>query len=547
MNRDLKQIIFKGECIDSNDPEKLGRIRAIHLGMDSGSQETASLVNGNSTYEPWDHKDPFLYKPLLPWFYNVTPKGKDEFNERGEYVHLFYSNIERLEGSNDRFYIGPIISSPILSYYDPIISSEKDLDEGHDVKRVQPRLINDDGTDISDVKGVYPGSEYMGFHGRGTADIVIQDNTVLLRAGKSFPHENKKLPLKNDERAFIQLSKYEFKTEKEIDEEYIEIQTEHKNIVKILEYSISNLENTVDVFNGDIRIYHLDIPEVTTRIQDIDSLISVMDKIPEGKKQIQTVISFFKLTLSNVAELINDVLSEIKKNSNIKKIVSNTDKYVISGYTGSNVKIGNENLLYNQDNFNTTGGTPLYFKPTNQMWELYSKSQEFNQSYLNAHSLIGKIKKPGSVDSNPITGYGLIYSKDRNSVDSSLKRGSISKKEIKKFDNSVGIMGANRLILMSHDTINPSKGKIDISDTLVGINEDKVVDELLTKTSSTVRGEELLEFLNLIVRFLETHEHPHHQKPPNEQGRNETITKTKIREALNEFSEKVLNKNIRIN
>lgn len=541
MKRNLNQIIFRGECIDSNDPKKLGRIRAIDLSIHSGEQETGSLDNGKSTYVPWGKKDPFLYKPLLPWFNNVSPKGRDEFNERGEYVHLFYSNLERQEGSNDRFYIGPIISSPILSYYDPITSSEIDLDTGYDNKEVQPSLINEDGTDKSEVNGVYSGSEYMSFHGRGTADIVIQDNTVLLRAGKSFPHENKELPLKNDERAFIQLSKYEFKTEEGIDEEYLEIQTKHKNIVKILEYSISNTDNMFDVFNGSIRIYHLGIPEITTRNMGMDTII------PEGKKQIQTVISFNKLSLSKVSNLINDVLSEIKKYSSIKKIVSNTDKYITEGDSQSKVTIGNEDLLYNQDNFSTTGGTPLYFKPTDQMWEIYTKSPELSQSYLNISSLISKVKKPGSTDDNPITGYGLIYSKERNSVDSDLKRGSTSKKEIKKFDNSVSIMGANKLFLMSHDTINPAKGKIDISDTLIGINENKVVDELLPKTSSSVRGEELLEFLNLIVRFLETHEHPHHQKPPNEQGRNETITKTKIREALNQFSEKVLNKNIRIN
>ena len=49
--------------------------------------------------------------------------------------------------------------------------------------------------------------------------------------------------------------------------------------------------------------------------------------------------------------------------------------------------------------------------------------------------------------------------------------------------------------------------KIDLSDTLYGINENLVADEIEPKTSSMVRGEELLDLLNLMIRFLTGHVH----------------------------------------
>jgi hypothetical protein len=68
----------------------------------------------------------------------------------------------------------------------------------------------------------------------------------------------------------------------------------------------------------------------------------------------------------------------------------------------------------------------------------------------------------------------------------------------------------------------------------------------LPNTSSLVRGEELLELINLIVRFLITHAHPFPGLPPvsvTEDG-------STINNLLSELSlatKKILNKKIRMN
>ena len=68
----MSQIIFRGECISSDDPLRLGRIRAIPTTEDEAQLYSSTLVEGQQNYAPWDSKDPFLYKTLLPFFNNVS-------------------------------------------------------------------------------------------------------------------------------------------------------------------------------------------------------------------------------------------------------------------------------------------------------------------------------------------------------------------------------------------------------------------------------------------------------------------------------------------
>lgn len=107
-------------------------------------------------------------------------------------------------------------------------------------------------------------------------------------------------------------------------------------------------------------------------------------------------------------------------------------------------------------------------------------------------------------------------------------------------------MGADNIYLLSHKSKIPNKTKINLDGTLYGISQDKFVDELLNQTSSVVRGEELLQLIDLIVQFLVGHVHPFHGLPPvpvATNGSNVASILTEIQQA----SQKILNGNIRIN
>ena len=99
---------------------------------------------------------------------------------------------------------------------------------------------------------------------------------------------------------------------------------------------------------------------------------------------------------------------------------------------------------------------------------------------------------------------------------------------------------------MSHLTQKKSAGKIDLSNTLYGISENTFAGEIEPKTSSLVRGEELLELINLIIRFLVGHVHAYPGLPPIPQS----VDGVKVDDLLKELldaQDKLLNKNIRIN
>jgi hypothetical protein len=72
------------------------------------------------------------------------------------------------------------------------------------------------------------------------------------------------------------------------------------------------------------------------------------------------------------------------------------------------------------------------------------------------------------------------------------------------------------------------------------------VDELFNQTSSSVRGEELLQLINLIVQFLVGHVHPFHGLPPVPVATNGSDIPSILNE-IQQASQKILNGNIRIN
>ena len=102
------------------------------------------------------------------------------------------------------------------------------------------------------------------------------------------------------------------------------------------------------------------------------------------------------------------------------------------------------------------------------------------------------------------------------------------------------------MFLLSHESQIPGKDKVDLSNTVYGIDQTKVINEIFPNTSSMVRGEELLELIGLIVSFCTTHVHPYPLMPPS----STSLDGTSIDSLLIKMQEaytKVINENIRIN
>ena len=194
---------------------------------------------------------------------------------------------------------------------------------------------------------------------------------------------------------------------------------------------------------------------------------------------------------------------------------------------------------------------PLYYRPTNS---LYNK---LNEEIINVNiaiprnlaiaELFSKVRPVEGKNEN-MWGNGLIYDSGKNTnVPVDLEKQTRQPKENILSKKSVGVLGGDEIYLISHKSIKPNLQKgIDLNGTIYGIDENKLVDELQQKTSSVVRGEELIDFLRLMMNFMLTHVHPIPNEEPNGTSK-EGTTKQDIVSELERAYEKILNRNIRIN
>jgi hypothetical protein len=143
-------------------------------------------------------------------------------------------------------------------------------------------------------------------------------------------------------------------------------------------------------------------------------------------------------------------------------------------------------------------------------------------------------------------GYGLIYTKGKVGNPRTPVKKVVKQQKYINQESSYGALGSDVLFLVSHNSQIPGKGKINFDDTLYGITPEKFANEFLPKTSSMVRGEELLELINLIVKFLITHTHAYPGLPPIPVTQDGTNAQTILVE-LNNAVNKILSKNIRLN
>ena len=193
---------------------------------------------------------------------------------------------------------------------------------------------------------------------------------------------------------------------------------------------------------------------------------------------------------------------------------------------------------------------PFYYRPSKNVLSKITNFED-NGNIISAANVGILMNGVGIIPGDTIPGspgYGLIMdTKLSPNIPFEPKKEIVINQTVESIDTTVGVLGASDLFFISHDSTIPGKSKIELgSDTLYGIDPEKIYTDLTINTSSTVRGEELLELLDVIVNFLITHVHPYPLLPPSAVSTDGTSTDDVLKRMLEAY-EKVLNKKIRIN
>jgi hypothetical protein len=538
-----EKIIFSARVIDNEDTFLLGRIRCkppdwpIQNILNELKERGILNEDDEDIIEKYKYTkdDPFVFMPLLPIFFNFVPKV-------GEMVWLTYSNPKENWGKKEQFYISVMKSSPFNLFLESSYQSEaignrgSNLIPGTEIK--SPKSPNElsKGREFSYPQRQYRNSQVRGlfaepgdnaFYGQGSTDLILKTDEVLLRAGKTDLTVNK-VTEPNRERAFFQLSYYRVGNVAK-DPEVQELdKIDESPLRKLIEYTITNLENSFDAFNGSINIY-----DVAAKLGLKNNEFTSETEIPLEQLPPFYSCNFTAQPLSSITDTIN---------------------YIISGLNNGRIEERREPFFVAARVINDS--FPFFYRPSKSVRDVLNITPDFSQSpfaitrKFNATNLISRVKFVRAILN--INGYGLVSQKNKFGVSTVKERIVIKSSEYNDIKNSVSVMGSNKILLLSHQSVIPGKEPVNLnvssseSSTIYGVSRDQIIDNLIPNTEPLVRGEKLKEFLTLIVKFLTTHCHPFHGTPPVPASFS-GVDISQIEQSFQKYDSDVLNQNIRIN
>jgi hypothetical protein len=522
--QNFRQIIYPGLVVDNEDPLMLGRIRVFP--ENQNVQDMAQSVSGfdeNSQNPekngPWSPLDPFIFLPLLPYYLNIVPQVD-------EYVHLIYSNPSQTTLPN-KFYIQGPFSSPTTSPHENFESAKTQLTAGVRNKPFQ-NLKDPKTKKFKNRKnsGVYPEPGDNALVGRGTADVIVKPDTTLIRAGKNKTYRRGQIPDVDNKRAFLQISKFDTKKTFGPPSTKTRLEPQDKGVVKLIEYDIINPENTQDAFTGTIYLYGLKpLPKTNTNTLDFRTDLS------DATTQFIAFQNFQAKTKLEVIKLINEFINGFFKGK-------------LKNVNGTSVDSNNGRDLTLINRF------PFYFRPTlrlsNILTDFGSSTTSTNiEQITNVQTIMSGIRL---FDTKPTPGYSLVYDESgKSQAPIKPNKQTIIPENVSQIDETVAIMGGKTLYLLSHNSTIPNKVPITLGDeTVYGIDINTITDIIEPNTSSMVRGEELMELLNLIVKFLISHVHPYPGMSPVPVASDGTKSADILQQILN-AQQTILNSNIKLN
>jgi hypothetical protein len=505
------KIIFPGKVISNQDPLLIDRLRVQDktktydaiLKLVDAQYLNAEKTDLKPEYKWKKGVDPFLFQSLLP-IGGRTPAEK-------EYVNIIYMNKD--VNFQDQYYIQPPpaqIQHIGLEEYEDMIGQTGQGDNN----KPSDDLKSPDGKTKPECEGIFPEPQDTSLLGRGSSDIIIKDRIekneshILIRSGKCEILESNKVPVPYDGRSFIQLSDFPSTVNAPDLYSYISLSEDEQSIRYLIEYNVLNLENQFDKFIFTLTIYEL------------------------SPKSIFTTKQFNENTqLGSDAKLFKSYTFYNKSKNDIVKI---TNK-LLSGFNKGNWDLPDfpRETITNQFPF-AFRANPLTFN---------AFSDPTTPEFANLNLIYLRIKvRPASI----LVGFGVIPNSNEEGqpTKSTNQTSEISLPSAGR--TTYNVQAADTLFLLSHKTSINDKGVIDFSNSIYGLDQNRIMTDIYPKTEPMVRGEQLMKLIDLIVKFMISHVHPFHGVQPVPVASDGTSVASILTE-LQSAPINILNQNIRIN
>jgi hypothetical protein len=240
-----------------------------------------------------------IYLPLLPYYISQVPKVD-------EYIHIFYYNKKQVV-DNTKFYIQGPITRPQNNGFEDWHNSESMLASGVFLK--QANQIKDPlSLEIkAEAKGIYPEPGDNALLGRGTADVIVKENDVLIRAGKNVSTQTQgfNIPTPRLNRSFLQISNFDLeKVEKDPIKKTLFL-NKPQLVKKLVEWEVTEEVQITGFtsgggitgstfYNGNIKLYSL-LPKDQTKT----TIINMDTPLDEYKSGPEYTLVFTGQTLEN--------------------------------------------------------------------------------------------------------------------------------------------------------------------------------------------------------------------------------------------------------
>lgn len=536
------QIIFPGVVYDNQDPTMLGRLRVIPetknlkdmlSGVDNSYLEIDSdgnVIDLKPVYK-WTSNDPLVFLSLLPLYFSQTPLP-------GEYVHIIYMNKDA--DTDNKFYIQGPFSSPMNLPTEFYQGAKKYLAAGDRIQ-AQQSIKNENGQYRNEnSKGIFPEPGDNSLLGRGSADVIVKPDEVLIRAGKTLELKPEVLPTGNANRAFVQLTNFSQRKVLGEQQTVIGLNENIKVVQKMVIWDILNLDNTQNVFNGTVGLYNV-IPseKVNSKNFKVDSILT----LSEGTNYTKMFsIQFNQKSLEDAVLIINKFINGV-----FKKFIDMPDYAIPNNLKNEPVDkifpfvVTPSKLTYQQG---------IKFAPAstvNDIAELNNYVKFYSKIKLNA----GIIKSGWFLTWENKNGVPIIGPQFTPNIE------KYTPSDFLASSVSYGVMGAQKVYLLSQDSEGP-KGKINLQGSLYGIKQSSngttsapyfVGDEnsVEAKTYPMVRGDEIIALLRKMFSYITGHVHPTATMPPVPVAAGNGQTSVEIDTILAEAENTILNQNIRIN